>query len=296
MKMKKVFLLLLVAVLALSATAYAADKSKVAEANAENFATLLIDLAKAYETPTADDDAAIDADLAAIRAVDEADAFIADSIASHWRAVYLDGSYPMYLYQEDTGAQSLLQSSLRDSATHAFVVLGYELKNGEMTDELKRRCDAAAAAARAFPSAYLVCSGGATGENNPELHTEAGMMKAYLTEQCGIDAGRIFIDERARTTVDNAVNTFNILREHGIGTFTIVTSAYHQRWGQAIYNAIGAFCLRTYGDAPQIVENFSAEVEPAHDIYRQDDRIAVRQLANILGLPKEISERIKTAF
>ena len=71
MKMKKVFLLLLVAVLALSVTAFAADKSKVVEANAENFATLLIDLAKAYETPTPDDGAAIDADLASKDAVIE---------------------------------------------------------------------------------------------------------------------------------------------------------------------------------------------------------------------------------
>ena len=296
MKARKAILMLLIAVLALTAAASAAGKSKVAEANAENFVTLLIDLARAYETPSPEDSATLDADLAAIRAVSEADAFIGDSIAAHWRAAYLDAGYPMYLYREDIGAQALQQSSLRDSATHAFVVLGYELENGEMTDELRARCDAAAAAARAYPSAYLVCSGGATGDNNPELHTEAGMMKAYLTEQCGIDADRIFIDERARTTVDNAVNTYNILREHGIGTYTIVTSAYHQRWGQAVYNAVGAFCLRTYGDAPQIVENFSVEVEPAHDMYRQDDRVAVRQLASILGLPKEISDRIKTAF
>ncbi|MDO4865021.1 MAG: YdcF family protein [Clostridia bacterium] len=296
MKMKKALLLLLAAILALSTSAAAAGKSKVAEDNAENFVTLLIDLAKAYETPASVDSAAIDADLAAIRAVSEADATIADSIAAHWRAVYLDAGYPMYLYQGDDRAEALEQSSLRDSAAHAFVVLGYELENGEMTDELKSRCEAAAAAARTFPSAYLVCSGGATGENNPELHTEAGMMQAYLTEQCGIDPNRIFVDERARTTVDNAVNTYNILREHGIGTYTIVTSAYHQRWSQAVYNAVGAFCLRTYGDAPKIVENFSVEVEPAHDMYRRDDRMAVRQLASILGLPKEISDRIKTAF
>lgn len=55
-----------------------------------------------------------------------------------------------------------------------------------MTEDLIGRCGAAAATARAFPDSVLVCSGGAAGGSNPEKHTEAGMMKAYLSEQCGL--------------------------------------------------------------------------------------------------------------
>ena len=44
----------------------------------------------------------------------------------------------------------------------------------------------AAIAARVFPDSILVCSGGATGDNNPERHTEAGLMKQYLAGTCGI--------------------------------------------------------------------------------------------------------------
>ena len=182
-------------------------------------------------------------------------------------------------------ATELEQAGLKDGDIQAIVVLGYELENGEMTDELKGRCEAAAAAARSFPSAILVCSGGATGENNPENHTEAGMMKEYLAEQCGIDADRILIDESAMTTVENAVNTFEMLRERDIRTMTIVTSAYHQKWGQAVYNAVGAICRLEYGYAVEIVGNYCFDTEPSNPMLRMDSFIASRQLAQILNLP-----------
>ena len=86
------------------------------------------------------------------------------------------------------------------------MVLGYELLNGGMTDELKGRCDAAAAAAKTFPASLLVCSGGATGQNNPQRHTEAGLMKDYLVDECGIAAERVFTDERALTTAENIIS------------------------------------------------------------------------------------------
>ena len=294
MKMKLSALILALALL-LCAPALAEDYH-ISEDNMTNFTNLLTGMMQAYEQPSEGDNAFFDMALEAIGSVSDTDLELATAILDHWRSVYLNPNYPLYLYQGEESAETLAVTNIPDSPTHAFVVLGYELKDGEMTDELIGRCNAAAAAARAYPTTILVCSGGATGDNNPEMHTEAGMMRDYLRNVCGIDEARIFTDERAMTTLENAVNTFAILREQGVQTLTVVTSAYHQRWGQAIYNAIGAFCLRTYGDAPQIVENFSVEVEPAHDIYRQDDRIAVRQLANILGLPKEISERIKTAF
>ena len=158
-----------------------------------------------------------------------------------------------------------------------------------MTDELVGRCRAAAAAARSFPSAILVCSGGATGKNNPEGRTEAGLMKDYLVDTCGIDAGRIFTDERAMTTLENAANTFEILRANGVETFTIVTSSYHQRWSQVLYNAMAALYSQAYGYSPRIVGNYCFPVDPG-DRYRHDDRIAVRQLTDMLGLSEDVLE------
>ena len=255
----------------------------ISRENAENVSRLLNDLVKAHRSPAAEDAGQIDADLDAIRAVDSRDYQIARAIAEHWRAVYLDPNYELCLYHGEEQAGELRDFGIPNSPAHAFVVLGYELMNGEMQPELMSRCDAAAAAARAFPAAILVCSGGATGANNPQGHTEAGMMKAYLTERCSIDGARIFIDERAMTTAENAVNTFEILRREGVRTVTIVTSAYHQRWGQALYNAVGALYRQRTGCDIEIVGNYCCDVENA--AYQNDDQIAAMQISGILQLP-----------
>ena len=288
---------LCVALALLIGAAALAEAYRIADKNASNFGALLIHLLHAYENPQPDDQAHIDATLEAIRSVRMSDYEIARSIADHWNRVYLDaeGEYRLLLYDGAERATALEQTSLQDSANHAFVVLGFELKDGKMQPELVGRCEAAAAAARSFPSAIIVCSGGPTGKNNPNGHTEAGMMKDYLTRKCGIDASRIFIDENAMNTVQNAANTFEIMRQKDIRTFTIVTSAYHQRWGQVVYNAMDALYQQEYGYHPEIVENYCYDIE-AYGNYRNDDRFAVRQLTAVLKLPDRVIEEMKKAF
>ena len=127
--------------------------------------------------------------------------------------------------------------------------------------------------------------GGATGPNNTEGHTEAGLMKQYLTENCGIDAERISIDERAMTTQENAVNTFEILKEQGVRTMTIVTSSYHQRWGESVYHTL-AELFRREGYAVEMIGSYSYETEPTNEAYRQGAQIAAMQMAGILQLPR----------
>ena len=291
--MKRILLSVLMIALLLSGLAGVAEDWRPDEDNAINLARLLIDLVYAYENPESDDSPRIDADLDAIRAVSASDYEIASAIAEHWRAVYLDPSYTLYLYSGGDRATELEAAGIADGDIGAIVVLGYELENGEMTRELMGRCDAAAAVARSFPSAILICSGGATGDNNPDNHTEAGMMKAYLTRKCGIDPARIFIDERAMTTVDNALNTFEILEAQDIRRMTIVTSSYHQRWGQAIYNAVGAIYRQRHGFSVEIVGNYSYDIAPSRDAYRKDDQVAARQLARVLNLPQEALDAAK---
>ena len=283
---KKLLAGLLVVAMLLAGVACAEAYAPAAD-NEGNLSALLEDLVSAYETPSADDEAKIDAELAAIGAVSEADREIALSVVEHWQSVYLNEDYALIEYAGEEKADSLKKAhpELGEGKAHAIVVLGYALENGEMTKELMGRCDAAAAAARALPEAILVCSGGATGENNPEGHTEAGLMKDYLARTCGIDAARIYIDERAMTTAENAVNTYEILRAHETQTMTIVTSTYHQRWGQAVYNAAGAVCRQEYGSAPRIVGNYCYAIEPANEMFKNDDRIASRQIGQILQLP-----------
>ena len=103
----------------------------------------------------------------------------------------------------------------------------------------------------------------------------------------GIAAARIHIDENAMTTVDNAVNTFAILREQGVQTMTIVTSAYHQRWAEAVYNALAAVYSRQRGYSLSLESGFSYDVEPSVEAYRHGARIAASQIAGILGIPRD---------
>ena len=124
--------------LMLSATALAAGY-RIDDRSADGFGRLIIDLLHAYETPSDGDAQAIGADLDAIASVSGTDGKLARSIADHWQRVYLDKDYRLRLYTGDSRATELEQSALQDSPTHAFVVLGFQLKNGKMTDELKGR-------------------------------------------------------------------------------------------------------------------------------------------------------------
>ena len=264
----------------------------VSEANAANFGKLLTDLVTACETPSDADEQTIRADLDAIEAADRKDLAVAESIADHWMSVYADPDFRLYCWQGGEKADELNGVGIPDSRTHAIVVLGYALRDGEMQPELIGRCEAAAAMARSFPSAILACSGGATGENNSDGNTEAGLMKQYLIEQCGIDASRIYTDEEAMTTAENAVNTLKILRKNGIKTMTVVTSSYHQRRGRTLYSLIAELYRQQHGYSVGIVGNYCYEVENVLPIYEWDDRIAVMQMAQILELPEEVTRAL----
>ena len=270
------------------------DKSPVAKDNAANFGALLTDLVNACEDLGPGDEAAIEADLATIRAVSRRDFETAESIVSHWQRVFLDQDYQLILTPEDI-KPVLADAGITDGTGHAIVVLGYELKDGEMQPELQGRCQAAATLAEMIPSTILVCSGGATGDNNPENHTEAGLMKSYLME-LGVDGSRIFIDEDAMTTQENAVNTFRILREQKIRTMTIVTSTYHQCRGQAVYNAVGALYRKQYGYSAEIVGNYCFDTEPVSEMNNAGDRIAAFQIAGILELPEDVMRTLPSFF
>ena len=285
-------LLVLAAVVACVCLFPRGEEPPVTAANGDNVGALLSDLVRAYETPQEGDAARIEADLQAIGKTNGKDEKLARSIADHWQKTWLDPDYRLYLWEGEEAAECLLDAGIPDSPTHAIVVLGFELADGEMQEELKGRCEAAAAAARAFPKTVLVCSGGATGANNPERHTEAGLMKDYLVNVCGLDGARIFIDEEAMTTAENAVNTFRILREQGVKTMTVVTSSYHQLWGQAVYQAMAARVERQQGYRVDIIANYSYPIGTEVAAFRSGDRIAVMQISSILELPGSATRKL----
>ena len=277
-------ILLVVVFLYIAVRGEMVTKSPVTTDNAENFGALLMDLVRACETPSEQDAQTILTDLEVIRSVNENDYTVAQALTGIWQEVYLDPDYRLFIYGKDDPAE-LREYGVVNSPRQAIVILGYALSDGEMQPELISRCDAAADLAKAFPEAVLVCSGGATGKNNPNKHTEAGLMKEYLTENCGISASRIHIDEKAMTTVENVRNTFEILEKQNIETMTIVTSQYHQRRSQALYGVMAEVCRLQRGYSVRSVGNYCYEIDASTNI--PDDRLAIQGMVEILHLPQD---------
>lgn len=277
---KKIAALVFVFVLILSAAQ--ADGWHAAEANQARFLELFDLLEASIAEGGSMDEGAADAVLEAIRRDSADDYDIAKAITDHWNSTVLNPFYAMFAHRGQETAYPLERSGLDFSGKHAFIVLGFKLEDGEMQEELIGRCDAAAAAARSFPESILITTGGATGANNPEGHTEAGLMKDYLIEQHGIDAGRIFAETEAMTTLENAVNSFRIMKRNGIETFTIVTSNYHQRWSQILFNAMAAIYEKESGYKVRIVGNFNYIARP--DAKRTAGcSIGLAQLRDLIG-------------
>ena len=205
---------------------------------------------------TAERQEKLEADLEKIRKISDSDYAIAAAIMDCWENVMVNEDYRFIIYGDGDYAPELEDSGIEMYERHAFVVMGYALSYGKMQKELEGRCNAAAAAARSYPDSIIICTGGATGGGNPDKHTEAGEMKAYLTEVCGIDPERIFTDPDAKLTVDNAMNTLEIMKEHDVHACTIVTSDYHQRWSQMLFRAAAAIALEE-GYPVEIVANYN---------------------------------------
>ena len=214
---------------------------------------------------------------------------IMKNVGKKWNELFMNNWKPYIYSPEENGkdgkATVLANSGIPDSEKHAFVCLGFQLKDGEMLPELKGRCQTVAAAARQFPKTKIYVSGGPTGPNNPDKHTEARLMRDYLVNECGIDSSRVYMDERAMTTVQNAENTFAMLQENGIESITIVTSNYHTRRGTLLYYAESQLFEYGKGYKCNIIGNLGyyiegKDLEPASH--------AARSLKQILGLPNTV--------
>ena len=207
---------------------------------------------------------------------------ILSAVAANWLEVYTDPDFRMYMNGTDDPADL----EIPDPSKHAFVVLGFCLKDGQMEPELEGRCRAAAAAARAYPESIIICTGGATGSNNPHRNTEAGQMSLYLVRNCGIEPARIFLGQAALTTGENATNSLKIIRENGIETFTVVTSGYHMRWGLVLFNATAAWYSEQGYDV-RMIGNWCFDTPPSPGYNDMNISIAMSQLRTLLFSGKE---------
>jgi uncharacterized SAM-binding protein YcdF (DUF218 family) len=110
----------------------------------------------------------------------------------------------------------------------AIVVLGSGLIGGAVPPLLASRLDRGRAvlskAERSGRQPLMITSGG---KGDDEHRAEAHAMAEYLVER-GVDAGRIVMEDRSRTTEENLANTQRVLTARGItGRVAVVTNNFH---------------------------------------------------------------------
>ena len=112
---------------------------------------------------------------------------------------------------------------------HGIVVLGAGLEtNGAAKAKLVGRLQQCLKLARRYRHAPVILTGG----NQKGGLTEAYVMSLWLTQH-GISQKRIFLEDRARDTMENALFCAPILQRLRVTHVTLVTSASHSRRGLA---------------------------------------------------------------
>ena len=134
--------------------------------------------------------------------------------------------------------EGILPDGLAQTDELCLVVLGFQLNpDGSMKDELVERLKVAKASAEKYPNAYIVCTGGGTASENPEA-TESGRMAQWLVDN-GIAENRVLVEDRSLTTAQNAIYTFELLKEKcpQVKELAIISSDYHIATGMLLFGA-----------------------------------------------------------
>lgn len=185
--------------------------------------------------------------LKELRAVDSDAAERWDGIMALWKSVNT----------ELTVWEGVLPDGLPETDELCIVALGFQLNpDGSMRDELIERLKVVKASAEKYPQAWIVCTGGGTAAENPGA-TEAGKMAQWLIEN-GVAAERVLVEDRSLTTAQNAVYTYELLRERcpQVKQLAIASSDYHIATGTLLFEA-EAILRAEKADAPamQVVSN-----------------------------------------
>lgn len=191
--------------------------------------------------------------------------------------------YWMYVNDEMVVNTKVAPDGLPDDDSMCIVVLGFALNDdGSMKDELIGRLTVALETAKKYPNAYVACTGGGTAKNNPDA-TEADQMAAWLIGQ-GLDESRIIVENKSKSTVQNAQFTYAILRADypQIKSLCMVTSDYHVQRGSLLYYS--QCLLSAYEAGDQILNIISnAGYEAGHAGY-ESIRLQANGVAQVAGI------------
>lgn len=108
---------------------------------------------------------------------------------------------------------------------HVFITLGLKLNNeGHLENEAIGRLKKTVEAYNQQKDSYIIVSGG-----NPKSHkTEAKAMKNWLVRK-GVPQYRIIEENKSKDTVENAINSMNIVNKEKFQSVTLITSDIHMK-------------------------------------------------------------------
>ena len=144
----------------------------------------------------------------------------------------------MDLWEAPVSVNDQLPDNLPDDDSLCLVALGFQLNpDGTVREELVERLKVLLMASEQYPHALIVCTGGGTAADNPSA-TEAGRMAEWLDAR-GVDPSRVIVEDRSLTTAQNAICTFDILKERypQVKQIAIVSSDYHIATGALLFGA-----------------------------------------------------------
>lgn len=198
-----------------------------------------------------------------------------------WEKIMFDWSW---INSQMTVYEDSLPDGLPEDDSLCIVVMGFGLnEDGSMREELKDRLVVALTSALKYPNAYVLVTGGQTGEAKGV--TEAGQMAAWLQKK-GLDSSRIIQEKQSLSTTANAVNTYKLLTKSypQVDSVAIITSDYHITQSCALFAAMSNYQSGYKGGkALELVGNAVCHTGSDYDSLAQQ----AWGMSLIMGLPYE---------
>ncbi|HKS33363.1 MAG TPA: YdcF family protein [Enterobacteriaceae bacterium] len=169
-----------------------------------------------------------DKSLAALKAIDPLQA---EKVTRFFKAI--DDASAIKITDSLTAAQ--VEQINADGSTPAIVTLGYALNpDGTMNEVLIQRLEKTLEVAKQLPESLIIVTGGVPQNGK----TEGKLMADWLVSK-GIDAKRIYQENYARSTVENALYSRYGLAKHRVKDAVIISSGSHVRRAEAIFQIAG---------------------------------------------------------
>lgn len=219
---------------------------------------LVSDIVYTYRHLQADGAERISSQLEKLKAVDPA-------LGQAWEGVM---DYWAYVNTDLEISYDRLPEGLAEDDSLCIVVMGFELLyDGAMAPELVKRCELALECAAQYPQAFIALTGGPTAKQNKEA-SEAGVMAEWFVEH-GVDADRLILEDRSKTSADNAQFTIAILRERypQVRSLAIISSGYHIPMACLLFQEAAIFSACESGAEPVTVAANAAIRFPGPDDY-----------------------------